>query len=212
MEQVKPSDTAQAHLLAHFQKHGLLTSKEVNALHLPRITLTRLIQHGQIERIQRGVYRLNDTSHLPTVDAELEELLELQLRYPHARPCLVSALHLHGLTTTRLSTLQLAIPANRTLTTNTPGIEVFYFTPKHYEHGLTAIEVRGRSLTTYSPEKTICDLLRYAPKFGRELYLEGLRKYLRPTNTHALISMAKQQGLWKKISQDLEVLSHDQDH
>ena len=55
-------------------------------------------------------------------------------------------------------------------------------------------------------------MLRYAPKFGRELYLEGLRKYLRPTNTHALIGMAKQQGLWKKIRQDLEVLSHDQDH
>ena len=79
---------------------------------------------------------------------------------------------------------------------------------------MTTLDVRGHQLTTYSPEKTLTDLLRYAPRFGRELYLEGLRKYLgqRGVQVQALIQMGKDQGVWKELSRDLEVLLHDQDH
>ncbi|MEW6421982.1 MAG: hypothetical protein AB1511_09690 [Deinococcota bacterium] len=39
----------------------------------------------------------------------------MQLRVPHARPCLVTALNLHGLTTTMPVRLQVAIPRHRTM-------------------------------------------------------------------------------------------------
>jgi len=56
--------------------------------------------------------------------------------------------------------------------------------------------------------------LRYAPRFGRDLYLEGLKKYLRQpgAQVQALIGVGKDQGVWKALSRDLEVLLHDQDH
>ena len=210
----------QHRLLELFEQHGgYLTSHEINRAKLPSMAVTRLLKHGLIERPQRGVYRLND-QHLNDVNdnhgtssAEGEDLLELQLRFPHARPCLVSALHLHGLTTTRPSALQLAIPQNRAgLKIETPAIEVYYFNPKHYSTGLTTLEVRTRTLTYYSAEKTLCDLLRYAPKYGRELYLEGLKKYLHQHPSHQLIIMAKRLGVWGELGRDLEVLGHDQDH
>ena len=211
---VRSTFDQQNQLLELFQQHGgWLKAREVQDANMPSMALTRLLEQGLIERAQRGVYRLTDTSSLPETNSEAEELLELQLRFPYARPFLVSALHLHGLTTTRPSALQLAIPAHRHgLRVQSPAIEVFYLTKKQYNTELTSLEVRGRKLTTYTPEKTICDLLRYANKFGRELYLEGLKNYLQKHSSHQLIRVAKTTGVWKKLSQDLEVLAHDQDH
>jgi predicted transcriptional regulator of viral defense system len=207
------SATPQA-LLRLFEQHGgYLTSREATQAGWPSISLTRLLERGLIERPQRGVYRLRDTHTLEPRDAEAEDLLELQLRFPYARACLTSALHLHGLTTTRPMALQLAIPANRrALPVTAPAVEIYYFTPPHYDTGVTQLDVGGRTLVTYTPEKTLMDLLRYAPKFGRELYLEGLKNYLRHGNRRALTEAAKTAGVWRDLSRDLEVLSHDQDH
>ncbi|WP_216326014.1 type IV toxin-antitoxin system AbiEi family antitoxin domain-containing protein [Deinococcus aestuarii] len=140
--------------------------------------LSRLVALGDIERVQRGVYRLLD-DQVPFGAAE--ELLEVQLRVPFARPCLVSALHLHGLTTTRPARLQFAIPRNRTFP-EMEGLptEVFYFGERAYTTGTLDLPVAGRSLTTYTPEKTLADLLKYAPRFGRDLIPRGAQELSAP--------------------------------
>ncbi|WP_293914327.1 type IV toxin-antitoxin system AbiEi family antitoxin domain-containing protein [Deinococcus sp.] len=203
-------------LLDLFQAQGgLLTARAARQAGLPSMAITRLLEKGLIERIQRGVYRLTDESELPTADLEALDLLEVQLRSPYARPCLVSALHLHGLSTTRPAALQLAIPRHRHRPRiETPQTEFFFFGPRAYGTGLTTLDVRGQALVTYSPEKTLTDLLRYAPKFGRELYLEGLKKYLgrRAVPLYRLTEAARDAGVWTAMSRDLEVLLHDQDH
>jgi predicted transcriptional regulator of viral defense system len=194
---------------------GMLTARDAARAGVRSVTLTRLLRRGVIERAQRGVYRLVDVGDLPVADGAAEDLLEVQLRAPYARPCLVSALHLHGLTTTRPTVLQFAVPSrHRPPAVDTPAIEIFYFGPRAYGAGLVTVNVRGRILTTYSAEKTLTDLLRYAPKFGRDLYLEGLKKYLkRPqAQVQALIELGQAQGVWRRLSHDLEVLLHDQDH
>ena len=207
----------QAHDLLNYMhlQGGHLTSLEATQAGFPRKALTRLVGSGQIERLERGVYRLSDTRGLPSVFAEQLDLLEVQLRSPYARPALVSALHLHGLSTTRPHRLQFALPANRrAITFADMPLELFYFSAKFYDYGVATLTVRGRVLTTYTPEKTLADLLRFAPRFGRELYLEGLKNYLRLPNAdrHLLISTARHLGVVKPLQRDLEVLSHDQDH
>lgn len=194
---------------------GYLTSLEATRAGFSRKALTRLVGSGQIERLDRGVYRLSDERDLPLAFAEQLDLLEVQLRHPYARPCLVSALHLHGLSITRPHRLQFALPANRQAITfaGTP-LELFYFSAKFYHFGTLSLPVRGRVLTTYTPEKTLADLLRFAPRLGRELYLEGLKKYLgrRPLHLYRLTEAAHEAGVWTAMSRDLEVLLHDQDH
>jgi predicted transcriptional regulator of viral defense system len=203
-------------LLDLFQAQGgLLTARVALQAGLPSMALTRLVEQGRIERIQRGVYRLTDESALPPADLEALDLLEVQLRAPYARPCLVSALHLHGLSTTRPVALHFAIPRHRHRPRiETPQTEFFFFGPRAYASGLSTLSVRGQALVTYTPEKTLTDLLRYAPKYGRELYLEGLKKYLRrrPLQLHRLTEAAREAGVWTTMSRDLEVLLHDQDH
>lgn len=200
-------------LLALFEaKQGYLTRHEVAEAGLPTAYLTALERAGQIERLQRGVYRLQAAAP-PSGPAG--DPLEVQLRVPYARPCLVSALHLHGLTTTRPADLQFAIPANKHFPDlSYPPTEIFYFRPREYQTGVQRVAVLDRHLETYTPEKTLADLLRYATKYGRELYLEGLKNYLqrRLGSPTALLLAARSGGVQRAMRQDLEVLGHDQDH
>lgn len=194
---------------------GYVTTAEATAAGIPRIELTRKVRDGSVERLTRGVYRLTCLDALAPADAAATDLLEVQLRYPYARPCLVSALHLHGLTTTRPAALQFAVPRNRqALKVAELPTETFYFSGPAYAAGVIQLEVRGRPLTTYGVEKTLVDLLRSAPKFGRELYLEGLKNALwgKHLDRRVLTRLAKDLGAWKELARDLEVLSHDQDH
>lgn len=208
-----PTSFSPEQLRALFEaRGGYLTTREVREHGFHTEQLSRLVARGHIERVQRGVYRLLD-DQVPFGAAE--DLLEMQLRVPFARPCLVSALHLHGLTTTRPARLQFAIPRNRTFPAmEALPTEVFYFGKRAYATGTLDLPVAGRSLTTYTPEKTLADLLRYAPKFGRDLYLEGLKNYLRRrrAGTQALYEAARSVGVERELGRDLEVLLHDQDH
>ena len=111
--------------------------------------------------------------------------------------------------------MQLVVPHNReALHCEDLLLETHYFSPAAYNTGLTTLDVRGRPLTTYTPEKTLVDLLRSAPKFGRELYLEGLKNALRERrlDRHQLSVHARSARVWTELARDLEVLSHDQDH
>ena len=210
MNHVDPSKQ----MLALFrERDGLLTAREARERGVHAQQLARLVERGEIERVQRGVYRLvsDDTRFGPA-----EELLEVQLRVPYARPCLISALHLHGLTTTRPARTQFAVPVHRTfLPLGDPPVEVFYFGRAAYGLGLVGLPVSGRILTTYTPKKTLADLLRYAPKLGRDVYLEGLRNYLRERRgrgMRGLIEEARTLHVERELRRDLEVLLHEADY
>lgn len=192
---------------------GYLTAREARGKDIHAEQPARFVQEGAAERVQRGVYRLVDET-VPFGAAE--ELLEVQLRVSYARPCLVSALHLHDLTTTRPAVLQFAVPANRTAPRLAfPRIQIFYFRPASYAFGTAELPVASRRLTTYTPEKTLADLLKYAPKYGRDIYLEGLKNYLSQfpeRGTWGLLEAADVLGVSAPMRRDLEVLRHDQDH
>jgi predicted transcriptional regulator of viral defense system len=188
---------------------GYLTASEARSEDIHPEQLARFVQEGGAEHVQRGVYRLLDET-VPFGAAE--ELLEVQLRVPYARPCLVSALHLHDLTTTRPTILQFAVPANRTAPRLAfPQVQIFYFRPASYTFGTAELPVASRRLTTYTPEKTLADLLNYAPKYGRDIYLEGLKNYLSQfpqRGTWGLLEAADVLGVSAPMRRDLEVLRH----
>ncbi len=207
------TESTQVLLTLFLTRGGYLTASEARSEAIHAEQLARFVQEGGAERVQRGVYRLLAET-IPFGAAE--ELLEVQLRVPYARPCLVSALHLHDLTTTRPAVLQFAVPANRSFPRLAfPQIQIFYFRPASYAFGIAELPVASRRLTTYTPEKTLADLLRYAAKYGRDVYLEGLKNYLSKMperGTWGLLEAADALGVSAPMRRDLEVLRHDQDH
>ena len=190
------------------QRGGYLTSSQVKALGIDLKVVGRMVEGGEVEQVQRGVYR--------SISAELPEhadLIELQLRVPYARPTLITALDLHGLTTARPTRMQVAIPANRTMPNLTyPPVHVYWYPPEVYEAGTVTLGTPPLTFITYSPEKTLADLLRLSGKLGRQPYLEGLTHYLtRPDrNLPELLRMARADRVEDELRHDLEVLTHDE--
>ncbi|MFC3861161.1 type IV toxin-antitoxin system AbiEi family antitoxin domain-containing protein [Deinococcus antarcticus] len=188
------------------QQGGYLTSSQVRAEGIDLKVIGRMIESGEVEQIHRGVYRYT-AADLP----EHADLIELQLRVPYARPTLITALDLHGLTTTRPTRIQVAIPANRAMPSLTyPPVQVYWYPPEVYDTGTVTLGQPPLTFTTYSPEKTIADLLRMAGKLGRQPYLEGLTNYLaRPErNLPELLRMARIDRVEDELRHDLEVLTH----
>lgn len=81
-------------LLDLARAHGLVRPRDLAAHGIARVTLTRAVRAGQIERVGRGLYALPGRS----VSAH-GSLAEVARRVPKGVVCLLSALRFHGLTT-----------------------------------------------------------------------------------------------------------------
>ncbi|RJF72737.1 transcriptional regulator-like protein [Deinococcus cavernae] len=190
------------------QQGSYLTSSQVRAEGIDLKVIGRMIEAGEVEQVQRGVYR-HTGADLP----EHADLIELQLRVPYARLTLMTALDLHGLTTTRPTRIQVAIPTNRAMPDLTyPPVQVYWYPPEVYEAGTLSFGQPPLTFTTYSPEKTLADLLRMAGKIGRQPYREGLTNYLTrlERNISELLRMARIDRVEDELRRDLEVLTHDE--
>lgn len=76
------------------------------------------------------------------------------------------------------------------------------------------MDVRRRTLTTCTVEKTLADLLRFTRKLGRDLYLRGLRNALSGSqfDRRQLHAHARTFRVSNEMVRVLKVFSHDQDH
>lgn len=186
---------------------GWLTYRQARQAGLDPHTLGQAVRQGQLERLQRGVYRAVNTAPLGH-----DDLLEVQLRFPHARPCLLSALAFHGLTVQNPGSVEVAVPRGRRAPrTDYPPLTVYTFTPRLYAYGAERYPLGAHTLTLYTPEKTLCDLLRFEQRLGRDLFLEGLKNYLRaragaPPDLPRLRDAARACGVASRLDQALEVL------
>lgn len=198
-------------LLRLFREHGdYLNTAQVTAAGIPRTELARLAERGEITRVARGVYRLADpTGGERGAPDPLTRLLEVHLRFPYARPCLLSALHLHGLAQPP-DVPQFAVPANRqAVVFGEEATETVFLRGKAYASGLTTVEVGGRALTTYTAEKSLVHLLRFAARFGSEMPRAALGRYLqRPGADHAALAhWAEELGARRALERERAALA-----
>jgi len=155
-----------------FEKQGgYVTRHQVDEANLDPHLLTRLVRSGEIERIQRGVYRL--------VDAPMhahEDLLEVSLRIPYGVVCLSTALAFHGLTTFIPKAIHLAVPQKRKPPKLIyPPVKIHYFSQTTYDCGIQIHCHKNNELRVYDVEKTLVDLFRFKEN---ALFAEGLKNYL----------------------------------
>lgn len=83
----------QAERLLHYTRdRGLVRPRDLERLRIPRTTLKRLVDEGQLIRRSRGVYTVPE--YEPT---EHTDLAAVTKRVPKAIVCLLSAMRFHEL-------------------------------------------------------------------------------------------------------------------
>lgn len=168
----RKSTTHEQAVLQLARKRGLLHARDIAALGVPTVVLTRLTRAGKLERAGRGVYAL------PGQPASAHRsLAEVALRAPRGVVCLLSALRVHEIGTQAPFEVWLALPAGvaapRLIS---PAVRVVRLSGASLTQGIARIAVDGVKVPVFNAAKTIADCFKFRNKIGLDVALEALRE------------------------------------
>ncbi len=153
------------------RSRGLIRPRDLAPLAIPRVSLTRAVRSGQLERIGRGLYGLPERE----VSAH-GSLAEVARRVPKGVVCLLSALRYHGLTTQAPFEVWLAIE-NKALAPKLdyPLLRIVRFSGAAFTDGVEEHTVDAVTVRVTSVAKTVADCFKFRNKIGLDVALEALR-------------------------------------
>ena len=165
-------ETHASQLLDLAKSRGLITAHDLGVAGIPRVSLTRAVRRGQLDRIGRGVYGLPGRSV-----TEHSTFAEVSLRVPKGVICLLSALRFHELTTQAPFEVWLAID-NKALAPRIdyPPLRVVRFSGAAMSEGVEEHIIDGVPVRITSVAKTVADCFKYRNKIGLDVALEALRE------------------------------------
>jgi len=169
---IQVMDTAAERLIDLVRNQGLIRPRDLAPLGIPRVSLTRAVRRGQLERIGRGLYGLPGRP----VSAH-GVLAEVARRVPKGVVCLLSALRFHGLTTQAPFEVWLAIE-NKAIAPKLdyPSLRIVRFSGDALTEGVEEHVVDGVMVRVTGVAKTVADCFKYRNKIGLDVALEALRE------------------------------------
>jgi predicted transcriptional regulator of viral defense system len=164
-------DTASTKLMSLARSYGLVRSKDLAVLGIPRVALTRAVRNGQLQRMARGLYGLSLPASAHSTFAEVACLV------PKGVICLLSALRFHSLTTQAPFEVWLAI-ANKAAAPKLeyPPLRLVRFSGAALTQGIEEHAVDGVTIRVTSVAKTVADCFKFRNKIGLDVALEALRE------------------------------------
>lgn len=135
-------------------------------------TLLSLEKEGAVEKIGRGLYKLQEGQALSNPD-----LVVAALKVPKGVVCLVSALSFHEATDEIPHYVDLAIPRGaRANKIDFPPVKYYRFTPKVWKAGIKEHKIDDHIVRIYSLAKTIADCFKFRNKIGAQIARGALKR------------------------------------
>jgi len=153
----------------------IFRASELEEYGIPRSRLSSYLQQGEIERIERGLYRKCDAE-----STEYESILLVSKKVPRSIVCLLTALQVHEIGTQMPRDVWIAIdredrlPRFRSL-----PVRIVRFSGQMLQYGIESRTVQGVTFQITSPARTVVDCFRYRNKIGLDVALEALEDSLR---------------------------------
>lgn len=158
-------------ILNLLSRKGMLRPSDLDAIHAPRVVLTRMTASGKLERVGRGVYRLSNSQ-----GSEHENLATIATKVPQAVFCLLTALQFHELTTQLPRQVWIAMPrGSHVPKIDYPPIKMVQVTGVAYSEGIEVFKPDKVKLRVYCVAKTVADCFKHRNKIGLDVALEALR-------------------------------------
>jgi predicted transcriptional regulator of viral defense system len=165
-------DTPAERLIELARSRGLIRSRDLAPFEIPRVSLTRAVRSGLLERIGRGLYGLPGRE----ISAH-GSLAEVARRVPKGVVCLLSALRFHDLTTQIPFEVWLAIE-NKALAPKLdyPPLRIVRFSGEAFTEGVEEHVVDSVTIRVTGVAKTVADCFKYRNKIGLDIAIEALRE------------------------------------
>jgi predicted transcriptional regulator of viral defense system len=184
------------------KNNGFASTRDITKEGIHHKYLSILENEGIIEKVKRGLYVLEGRKY----DSAFNDIIHI---VPNGVICLASALSFYQLTTYEPLSIEIAIKNKHKIVLPAhPSIHLYYFSKMRYETGITLQRADNIEFKIYDKEKTICDLVFYRNKIGKDILKEVLNNYsgLREKNIARLFDYAKKLRVEKQLRQYLEVL------
>ena len=182
--------------------HGCSSTSAITEAGIHHKYLHILEDEGIIEKVKRGLYILTEQRNEST-------FYETMNIVPGGIICLASALSYYQLTSYEPLSTEIAIRNKRKIILpENPPIHLYYFSKTRYEEGISIQEINGKKFKIYDKEKTICDLIFYRNKIGKDIVQEVLSNYVksRDKNISKLFEYSRKLRVYKLVQQYLDVL------
>jgi predicted transcriptional regulator of viral defense system len=191
----------EARRMAH--RRGVVRPRDLVEAGLPGYYLHRLWRQGELERIERGLYRWPDA---PVT--EHHSLVEVAAKVPGGVVCLLSALSFHGLTTQCPEVVWLAVGRRAHVPRTGLPLKLVRFPRRALSLGVVTHRLEGVEVPVTNVAKTVCDLYKYRHRVGLDVAEEALqeawqRHLIDPTT---LLGYARTCRVAGVLGQDLERL------
>ncbi|RPI63971.1 MAG: transcriptional regulator [Planctomycetaceae bacterium] len=153
------------------RKAGVIRSRDLASIGIPRQYLKILVQQGMIQRVGYGLYAAIGAE----VTAE-HTLVEASKKVPKGVLCLLSALRMHGLTTQAPFEVWMAIDRKAWRPkVEYPPLRIVRFSGKALASRIQRRQIEGVLVQVYDPAKTVADCFKYRNKIGLDVAIEALR-------------------------------------
>lgn len=173
------SPTLKDRAMDYLREHGIVQMREFAQVGIPSIILRRLAKDGLLLNPGRGIYVLTEYGDDPL----LPYAVEAASGPAGGVMCLLTAAHLHGLTTRDPREIWLAIPP-RTWAPKPIGLVPMTtcvwpelldgFDETWGSDPVTEIRIAGRNFAVTGPARTVVDLFAQRARFGTETAVEAL--------------------------------------
>jgi len=153
------------------KRGGMVSYKEIIKAGFNKAFLRNNLDSGQIQKVDRALYRLSDDFTLSTPD-----LVAVSIKVSKGVVCLLSALAFYEVTSEIPHHINIAIPrgawANKI---NYPPVKFYHFASKAWKAGIEKFEIEGYQIKVYSLAKTIADCFKFRNKIGMNVAREALK-------------------------------------
>lgn len=182
---------------------GYATAKDLRDAGIDAYHIRKLIDNHIIHSVKRGLYKWSDN---PTAENDLPDTARL---VPEGVFCLYSACHFHDLGDYVPFEHHIAVERHRKVTLpDYPPVHLYYWTLSHLDAGAVTIQTPQGTFRITDLEKTVCDMVKYRNKVGKELVAKVLRDYVNhpKRNLNIIMRYARAVRVEKTLTTYLESL------
>ena len=181
---------------------GMIRTGELSELGIDYRGIQRLIRDGEIEKVKNGLYRLKA--------GEMSEEELVAGLFPDGILCMITAMYYHGYT--QVPPLSWNIAVNKDTSKSRFKLEYPFIKPYFTEEeqlmvGAEMTTVGSATMYMYNKERMICDFLKFENKMERNLFNQGIRKYIedKDRNPELLYEYASVRRVYKKAKDVLGI-------
>ncbi len=185
---------------------GSISRKDAIANGVPPAAFARYVRSKNLVRISRGVYAKGGA---------VDDLFQLQRRYPRIVYSGMTALYLLGLTDRIPDSIEFTIPKGCRVRKESVGNNAICHIENNvdlFELGNVSAETLfGNSVTCFSKEKIIVEMIRKRDDYDSELFLKAVRTFLKGKGKDMdfLFGYARMRKIEEKVYRILEAMDYE---